>query len=123
MRGEAPRASAIGAIDVVGIIVAALGILAIVAVQVFVVPSFADMFRDFGGPLPSLTRLLLGWVVVSIAILVTAVLAGIGIALRVTGRGVGTVAIGAAAFVPALTLPLMLYAMYLPIFEIAGAIE
>ncbi len=128
-RREARPASSFGATDVVGLVVVAAGLVAIWAIQLAVVPSFGGMFRDFGGELPALTLAVLRPIVASIATGIGVTLAAAGIALRLAQRSpngalsIGTLAIGMAAFVPALTVPLMLYAMYLPIFALADAIQ
>lgn len=118
--------SGIGVLDAlaVGLIVA--GVLAMWAFQLFVVPSFSAMFADFGSAetLPAITRLALGPVVVILATLATLALMALGLALRLSKRSaIGAALLVLAAMVPAATVPLMLAAMYAPIYMIAGNVR
>jgi type II secretory pathway component PulF len=90
------------------------------------VPPFAAMFEDFGarGELPALTRLAIQPVLSGGVTLATLGLASAGAAHRgLRGGAAGTFVIGAGAVVAAAAIPLLVYAMYLPVFEIADAIR
>lgn len=132
-RGEAPDQRSLGMLDAIASIVAVLGLASVWALQLFAVPSFVAMFADFGsGALPALTQLVMRPIASSALSLVVLGTAGAGIGLRLAGRGrarregravLGGFALGMAAVLPWLALPVMLYALYEPIFALSGAIR
>lgn len=126
LRGERRRATDanLGTLDAIGLALAGIGVVAVWAVQLFAVPAFTEMFRDFGGELPPLTLAVIGPQLAMVCTFVALVCAGAGIAARLAHpTRAGTVLIALAAGAPMITVALMVYALYLPIFEIAGAIR
>lgn len=100
-----------------GPIIAALGVPWALLATFGVAPSFEAMFRDFGGPLPHLTALMLRpWGPLSLAFFS---LGAVLIVWRSAPGGALALAIGSLVIQPAL----FLVAMYLPIFAIAGAVK
>lgn len=120
------RQNGIALLDAVAVGLIAVGVLALWAFQILVVPSFAAMFADFGShaALPAVTRVVLQPFLAAAATLATLVLMAIGLALRFSSRrGVGAAVLVLAALIPTATVPLMLAAMYAPIFDLAGNIR
>ena len=108
--------------DLVSLVACAVGLVWSIAAALQVGPTFARMFADFGGPLPTLTTLfLLPWVPPAVA--------GLPLVATVAGLVANTgaqarVAAMTFAIVWALAMPgLFLLAMYQPIFSVAGAIK
>lgn len=114
----------LGSADIVLVALAGLAATSAVALQLLVVPRFAAMFAEFGAVLPAVTRIALsGWPMLGAALLIAA-LGGLGLRLRVIGRREPGLALLIAA--PALGLladALCVYALYAPIFELAGKIR
>ncbi len=83
--------------------------------------SFAGMYRDFGGPTPVLTQLVLaGWIPIGVAVPSLAALA-LGAFNRTLGRRrafvVGAFALGGVG------LGVSLVGLYLPLFALANALS
>lgn len=115
--------AAIGPFDLAGLALAALALAGIWGLQLLVAPSFAQMFADFGGELPAITRAVVRPVIASVASGIAVALVAAGVAARtIAGWRAGTLAIYAGAIAAVLAVPLMLWALYAPIFEVAGAI-
>jgi hypothetical protein len=111
------------ALDWIGVVVVAIGISWIALLIPFVYgPAFAAMFRDFGGPLPFATRLiLLRWPSVILGLIPSGILAA---SLTGTRTLANRRALIVAAFVGALLmLGLSMWALYAPIFALAGRIQ
>lgn len=120
------RQSGIALLDGVAVGLIAVGVLAMWAFQIFVVPSFGAMFTDFGSDvaLPAVTRLVLRPFLAAAATLATIILMAIGLGLRLSSRrGVGAAVLVLAALIPTAAVPFMLAAMYAPIFDLAGNIR
>ena len=104
-------------------VVFAIGLLALIAaIRLLLTPHFMSMYADYGAPLPKLTVFAAG----NVPSLVSLGLAAAGVALAERGRRRESPALtGTGLFVVVLTasalLGLTMWAMYLPIFEIAEA--
>lgn len=123
LRGER-GGDGVGWVETAGLAMAGIGLLAVWAVQLFAVPQFAGMFADLGGTLPRLTLAVIAPTIASVATLATASIAAAGVALRLIRPGPsGTVLVIVAAAVPLATVPLMVYALYRPIFDLAAAVS
>ena len=116
------RKGTLGGADIVALCFTALGVLALIGETLYL-RTFEEMFRDFGGGLPAFTTLVL-------RVKLPAVLAGSGVALAVIGIALrlrslpGAIeALIAAAVLACGGAALCLYAFYLPIYSIAGAIK
>lgn len=108
--------------DAVGLTFAAFSLIWSAAAGLVVGPTFAKMFGDFGGPLPTLTTLCLQpWFPVALGS-IPSLIVGEGLLRNVaqTGRAIRM----GFAIVLTLALPcVFLMAMYLPIFVLADAIK
>jgi type II secretory pathway component PulF len=123
-RTMATEESSLGAVEIVLGALIAVTAVALVAMEVVVVPGFVEMFRDFGAVLPMVTRIALAPGVPVAAAVAVLALGGAGIAARL--RGAAGAALG--LLVSALLLGLganafLLYALYAPIFALAGSIK
>lgn len=126
LRGERARATdaGLGVIDAIGLALAAIGVVVVWAVQLFAVPAFAEMFRDFGGELPPLTLIVMAPHLALGCTAIALLCAAAGIAARLASpTRAGTALIALAAAIPMITVPLMVYGLYLPVFEIAAAVR
>lgn len=107
------------------LIVGALVAGTVVAVfPVFVVPRFVEMFRDFGGPLPLVTKVAISppfsWGSLGLILLSSA--AGVG--LVVGGhRGSGRLSLLLALAMAMLVCAFVVTGLYLPVFQMAGAVR
>jgi hypothetical protein len=112
------------ALDWIAVALSTLLVVALFAFPFTVARSFARMFADFGGALPLMTRLALTpWAAPALG-LVAASPTAIAVALPAKGSlGLrrGLVVIGFLLGVAALAGAM--YAMYAPIFELAGKIK
>lgn len=119
----APPRDPIEVIDWVLYALVGLGLLVVgVLLPLRVVPSFAGMFRDFGGTLPSVTRVaMLRWPVV-----LSALFPGL-LFLRALNfvfvARIRRICLGWSLGLLALAFAGWLVALYLPIFRLAGAIR
>jgi hypothetical protein len=122
-KGPAPvKRWAFTGFDVVSLAIAAAGLLWSGAIALRA-PEFGQAFSDFGSArLPALTELCLQpWFPISLA-LIPVVTAGAGV-VGGASRNVRMVLMGVTIFLT-FTLPgIVLYGLYLPIFEMAGAIK
>jgi type II secretory pathway component PulF len=105
---------------------AAIGVvsgLIVVAIHVLVVPSFADMFADFGGPLPTATKLaLMPWFGLAVA-LDTMAFVAVGILIRIKSpKGPGRILLALAIAQGIGAIVFLIYALYAPIFTLADRI-
>ena len=106
----------LGVVDIVFTCTTVVALLGL-AVTRLMAPAFAGMFRDFGGELPRVTRLaIVSWPTMVVGLVILSLL-GLGLwrrkpALLVTATAIG--ALGIAAF---------FWAMYAPIWELAGAVR
>jgi len=118
--------SSVGVLDAVAVAVCTLGLLAIWAFQLRAVPIYRAMFADFGSTtaLPTITLIVLQPIVAAIASVVVLGLLGAGLASRIARRReLGAALLLFAVMVPIVTVPLMLVAMYAPLWELAGNIR
>ena len=100
-----------------------LGLLLLWITQIAVVPRFARMFAEFGGVLPAATRIALSPLFAAVVSLLVLALIGLGVALRLGGRPGGRPLLAVAVLPCLLAIVFELIALYLPIFELAGAIQ
>ncbi len=121
---EDGASSELTALDWIAVVLAGLLALSLVAFPLAVTPAFAAMFRDFGGPLPWLTRLVLRpWLAPALALAPAGLLA-LGLGPRAAASIGQRRALVVAAFVLGLgAVALCLLALYAPIFALAGAIK
>jgi hypothetical protein len=118
------RTASLGGIDLALGAVALVGVCAVWLVQLAVVPAFAAMFADFGGPLPDLTKAVIAPYAAVASSALTVGLATAGLVLRaVRGGALGRAALVGAALVPVATVPLEIVALYWPIYALAGEIR
>lgn len=112
------------AVDAV-LLIGAIGSLgAIAVVRVFVVPSFEAMFRDFGGVLPVITMAVMSGGMALGSMLLVALLAASGTGLVFRGyRPVGRIFLVASVIIAMMTIATMVIGLYLPIFQLAGAVK
>jgi hypothetical protein len=122
MSGEGAHTEPFTALDWIGVVLAVLAALALVVAPWTVGAAFAAMFRDFGVVLPVITRLALGaWFPVGMALLPLALALGAAVAGGSLGLRRAMVVV---AFVAALgAWAFYLFALYAPMFELAGAIK
>ena len=114
-----------GLLDVIALVVTALGLATLWAIQLFVVPRFLSMYADFGNDvaLSPAIAMIARPMLVSVVSLVVLGLGAMGLALRLTGRAtVGGLGLGAAALLVWLAVPGLVIAMYQPIFALSSAI-
>ncbi|MDC0679120.1 hypothetical protein [Sorangium atrum] len=112
------------ALDWVAVVAIGLQSLALLMFPFTIAPSFAGMFAEFGGALPVVTRVALspwaspalGLLVASLAVVALALPAASTLALR-------RAMVLLAFFVGVIALAAAMYAMYAPIFELAGNIK
>lgn len=118
-----PAKPAMASLDGVLISIGMLALALLLVLQGVVAPTFASMFRDFGGELPALTRLALGWSLAGVGAGLWLVCTSAGTALVLTGhRAAGRTALAAAILLTFAASGLLLVALYLPVFQIAGAV-
>lgn len=116
--------SSFTALDWVAVVAAGLLSLALLTFPFTIAPLFTGMFAEFGGALPVVTRVALspwaspalGLLVASLAVVALALPAASTLALR---RAVVVLAF----FLGVIALAAAMYAMYAPIFELAGNIK
>jgi hypothetical protein len=110
------------ALDWIGAVVASLGGLFCFQFPFLVGRSFKQMFAELGGPLPTITQLgLTVWFPIVLGMIPMSVLA---LALfRKAPLGARRALIVGAFILSLVSSGLCLYAVYAPIFEIAGAIK
>lgn len=116
--------SSFTALDWVAVVVVGLLSLALLSFPFTIAPSFAVMFAEFGGALPAVTRVALspwaapalGLVVASPAVVALAMPGASTLALR-------RAMVVLAFFLGVIALAAAMYAMYAPIFELAGKIK
>lgn len=108
--------------DAISLAFAAFGLEWAVVAVLKVQPSFAAAFTDFGSTLPAFTELCLRpWLPISSA-LVPLAISGAGVVSGAT-LNVRMLLMGLTIFLT-LTLPgVLMYGIYLPVFEIANAIK
>ena len=100
------------------LIVSALGVLWSLVASLVIAPVYVKMFADFGSRLPQLTLLMVKpWAPLGLAVGCFAIVAS---STRIEAKWLAMT----VSVVTTLAQPtLFLVAMYLPIFEIAGAIK
>lgn len=100
------------------LIVSALGVLWSLVASLVIAPVYVKMFADFGSRLPQLTLLMVKpWAPLGLAVGCFAIVAS---STRIEAKWLALT----VSVVTTLAQPtLFLVAMYLPIFEIAGAIK
>jgi type II secretory pathway component PulF len=121
-----PSPSKLGILDAVSVGLLVCGLLALWAFQWAVVPTFRGMFRDFGSDasLPAVTLLVLQPIAAACATGAAIVAMCSGLALRLAARPtLGALLLVFALVVPLATVPLMLAALYAPIYQLAGQIR
>jgi hypothetical protein len=120
---QAPRvAQELTALDWIGAAVASLGSVFCLQFPFLAAPWFKKMFADLGGELPGITHLgLTLWFPLILGFLPALALALAG-APRAT-LGIRRALILGAFFMSILSSGVCLYAMYAPIFALAGAIK
>ncbi|MDQ3031372.1 MAG: hypothetical protein M3Y87_03075 [Myxococcota bacterium] len=125
VRGEAARAQdRFGVVEIVALALVAVALGLLWIMQLVMVPSFGQMFADLGGELPAITRAAVGGVIAVGASVLTIALAALGVAIGRWQRGSARwIALGLAVMTPGAAIALLLWAMYAPIFAIAGAIQ
>ena len=122
MNAPAGRLSELTALDWIAVCLAAGGTLFCFQFPFFTAPQFALMFRDFGGALPLITRLALTlWFPLAWGTVPLFILGGALSGQRTLGSR--RVMIVAAFLFNLLAGGVCLYAMYAPIFELAGKIK
>ena len=108
-------------LDVVLLGLSLLSLPALLVLRVVFVPTFAAMFSDFGGELPTSTLLVMGGGFHLFAAVLVVALALGGVVLRVTRGGwLPTALFVAAPGIAAFAVAFTFYALYAPIFELAG---
>lgn len=106
-----------------GVAVAAV-VAGLVGLQILVVPHFAAIFRDFDVALPQATRLVLSGVLPLGAVGVALGLGAGGLTARARGAGpVGAALLVGGALTGAGAAAFSVYALYLPMFQLAGTIR
>jgi hypothetical protein len=111
-----------GALTWIGVGLAAAGGFAMVGLGL-VMTRFEPMYADLGGPLPDLTAFAVRAhlpALLALSTLGLAAAAGTGAAL---GKRWSRALVAVALLVPMLGGPVLLVAMYLPVFSVAGAIR
>ena len=96
----------------------------LVVLRIFVVPSFVQMLQEMGGPLPILTRIVIQgpfWVV-TLGLAVVGSAGGLGLVL-VGQREPGRIALVATVGITLLVCALVVMGLYLPVFQLAGAVQ
>ncbi len=111
------------ALDWIAVVLSGLLALSLVTLPLAVAPAFAAMFRDFGGPLPAVTRLVLQpWLAPALS------LAPVGLLAAALSRPHASLRERRVLIVAAFVLGLgagafCLCSLYAPIFALAGAIK
>ena len=111
-------------LDVVLMFGAVISVGVMLVFPLFVVPSFINMYQDFGSQLPAITQVVISgtFSLVSCGLALVCAAAGIGLVLagqRVPGR----VGLLAAVAVTLLVCAFVVMGLYLPIFQLAGAVR
>jgi hypothetical protein len=108
-------------LDVVGLVTSGLALLGALVAVLAIQPAFAEMFSDFGGELPWLTRVALQpWPPLVVALVPLLLVAES--ALRSVGRTGRMIRVAVSLVVVGIGSALFLMALYLPIFDLAGAV-
>jgi hypothetical protein len=115
------RAGSFTVLDWLGTAAAVLALLALLLYPL-TGSTFADMFRDLGGPLPAATRLALSpWFAPAVALaLATMLMHGLMRGRTLRARRLRVLIVFVIAIV---TYAALIGALYLPIFRMAGAIK
>jgi type II secretory pathway component PulF len=112
------------ALDWMAVALVALAAIVLAGFPFTVAPSFARMYADFGGPLPAVTRVIMTpWAAPSLG-LVAAMPAVIAVAL--SGSAPAHVRRGmvlASFLLAGVAIGAVIYALYAPIFDLAGKIK
>ena len=101
------------------LVISAIGVFWALLATFVIGPNFGKMFADFGGELPMLTRLFLGWAPLVLAVISFVFVAG---TTRVSAKW-ELVPLVTAIVTTLLQPAIFLVAIYLPIFAIAGSIK
>src|SRR5262245_54129647 len=125
---DAPRPAppAFTALDWIAVVLAALVVLVLFAFPFTIAPSFAQMFAEFGGTLPAVTRAALTpWAVPSLGLVAASPTA---IAVAAPALGLESIGLRRSLVVIGFLLGLAvlaaaMYALYAPMFELAGKIK
>lgn len=111
-------------VDLVLTLVAVSFAAALILLDLFAIPAYAKMYRDFAAELPFITRAVISHVVPWAAAAAATIVAGLGMVARhrgsrtmALGLGLAGIAIGIGAVV------FCFYALYAPIFDVAGKVK
>lgn len=112
------------AVDWVAAVVSIAGVFASIGFAYLVMPSVIQMFRDFGGELPLLTRMVLSRGFLGLVMLgQTALMVG-GVALRVMQKKrSGRILLVSSGLISLGMLVLIVIGTYMPIFALADSIR
>ena len=97
-------------------------VIALIGIRVLMVPDFSSLFREFGGPLPGFTKVVLGnawygfWIAALVASIATGALPVIPIRARIAVLAAGA---GAGLVVAISTVA----GLYLPLFALSSAVK
>jgi type II secretory pathway component PulF len=111
-------------VDLVLMLVVISFATALVLLDRFAIPAYAKMYQDFATELPAITRAVISHVV-PLAVAATAVVMGaLGIFARWRGSNTAAVSLGLAGIAMGLGgVVFCFYALYAPMFELAGKIK
>ncbi|WP_437982839.1 hypothetical protein [Sorangium sp. So ce117] len=112
------------ALDWVAVVIAGLLALALLTFPFTIAPSFAGMFAEFGGALPAVTRVALSpWAAPASGLLVASLVAAPLALPAASTLALRRAMVVLAFFLGVIALAAAMYAMYAPIFELAGKIK
>lgn len=111
-------------VDLVLTLVAVSFAAALILLDIFAIPAFARMYRDFASTLPFITRAVISHVVPWVAASSAVIVAGLGMLVRNRGSNSAALGLGLAGIAIGLGgVVFCFYALYAPIFELAGKIK
>jgi hypothetical protein len=121
-RGAAAPGLLGGALEVVGLVAAGIGALALAGLG-FAQGAFRTMLSDLGGEPPGLTAFVLATRLPFVLALVTVALAAAALVTRGRGGTRGRWLLGAALAVVLVGAPVCIVSLYLPIFTMAASVK
>lgn len=105
-----------------GLVLIGAALLFMLYMAVIWLPAMSAMFADFGGSLPWPTEMALSWYWLPAWIAVVLAMVFIALALEIRAR-LRTILLALALAISGGAMMGTLWAAYLPVFELAGAIE
>ena len=123
-QGSVSSVRSFSVLDWSGVAVVCKTIVALASLPPYLAPRFSQMFADFGGTLPALTRWITSYPWLGpLAALVLAMLVAAGLAAPPLSLGSRRRLLVVAFLVAGGALALFVWGLYMPIFALAGSLK